>query len=48
MELLDELNRHVADLLARCYSTEDFIGFLCDWFAGHTAHEDRKFFSDNK
>jgi hemerythrin len=43
-ELLKELNAHINDLLSGRYSTGDFIGFLCDWFAGHTMHEDYKLF----
>jgi len=43
-ELLSELNMHVNDLLSGRYSTDKFIGFLHDWFAGHTIYEDRRLF----
>ena len=43
-ELLEEFNHHAVDLHNGLKTIDEFIGFLTDWFIGHTVYEDQKLF----
>ena len=43
-ELLEEFNQHAEDLSKGSKTVDDFLGFLTDWFIGHTVYEDQKLF----
>jgi len=43
-ELLEEINHHAEDLNKGLQTVDDFLGFLTDWFVGHTVYEDQKLF----
>ena len=44
LELLEEFNHHAEDLNKGLKKVDEFLGFLTDWFAGHTIYEDQKLF----
>jgi hemerythrin-like metal-binding protein len=44
LELLEEFNHHAEDLNKGLTTVDEFLGFLTDWFVGHTIYEDQKFF----
>ena len=44
LELLEEFNHHAEDLKKGLITVDQFLGFLTDWFVGHTVYEDQKFF----
>ena len=44
LELLEEFNHHAEDLKNGVKTVDEFLGFLTDWFMGHTIYEDQKFF----
>ncbi len=44
MELLEEFNHRAKDLSKGLTTVDDFLGFLTDWFVGHTIYEDQKLF----
>jgi hemerythrin-like metal-binding protein len=46
-ELLEEFNHHAGDLKKGLKTADEFLGFLTDWFMGHTIYEDQKFFKKN-
>jgi hemerythrin-like metal-binding protein len=43
-ELLEEFNQHAEELNKGMKTVDQFIGFLTEWFMGHTIYEDQKFF----
>ena len=43
-ELLEEFNHRAEDLSKGLTTVDDFLGFLTDWFVGHTIYEDQKLF----
>ena len=43
-ELLEEFNHHAEDLNKGSKTVDEFLGFLTDWFVGHTIYEDQKLF----
>ena len=43
-ELLEEFNHHAEDLNKGLTTVDEFLGFLTDWFVGHTIYEDQKLF----
>ena len=43
-ELLEEFNHHAEDLNKGLKTVDEFLGFLADWFIGHTIYEDKKLF----
>jgi hemerythrin len=43
-ELLEEFNQYAEDLNKGSKTVDQFLGFLTDWFIGHTIYEDQKFF----
>jgi hemerythrin len=43
-ELLEEFNHHAEDLSKGLKTVDEFLGFLTDWFTGHTIYEDQKLF----
>jgi hemerythrin len=43
-ELLEEFNHHAEDLSKGSKTVDEFLGFLTDWFVGHTIYEDQKLF----
>ena len=43
-ELLEEFNHRAKDLNNGLKTIDEFIGFLTDWFIGHTVYEDQKMF----
>lgn len=43
-ELLGEFNRHAENLKKGSQSVDEFLGFLTNWFIGHTVYEDQKLF----
>jgi hemerythrin len=45
MELLEEFNHHAEDLKKGLVTVDQFLGFLTDWFIGHTVYEDQKLFN---
>ena len=47
LELLEEFNHHAGDLKNGLKTVDEFLGFLTDWFMGHTIYEDQKFFKKN-
>ena len=47
LELLEEFNHHAADLKNGSQTVDQFLGFLTDWFVGHTVYEDQKLFQLN-
>jgi hemerythrin-like metal-binding protein len=44
LELLEEFNHHAGDLGKGLKTVDEFLGFLSDWFIGHTVYEDQKLF----
>jgi hemerythrin-like metal-binding protein len=44
LELLEEFNHNAEDLNKGLKTADEFLGFLEDWFIGHTIYEDQKFF----
>ena len=44
IELLEEFNHQAEDLKNGVKTVDEFLGFLTDWFMGHTIYEDQKFF----
>jgi hemerythrin len=44
LELLEEFNHHAEDLSKGLKTVDEFLGFLTDWFVGHTIYEDQKLF----
>jgi hemerythrin len=44
LELLEEFDHHAEDLAKGLKTIDEFIGFLSDWFIGHTIYEDQKLF----
>jgi hemerythrin len=44
IELLEEFNHHAEDLHKGLKTIDEFLGFLTDWFVGHTIYEDQKLF----
>jgi len=47
LELLEEFDHHAKDLDKGLKTIDEFIGFLSDWFIGHTVYEDQKLFKKN-
>ena len=47
LELLEEFNHHAEDLANGSKTIDEFLGFLTDWFIGHTVYEDQKLFKKN-
>ena len=45
LELLEDFNHHAEDLNKGLITVDQFLGFLTDWFVGHTVYEDQKFFN---
>ena len=43
-ELLEEFNHRAEDLNKGLTTVDEFLGFLTDWFVGHTIYEDQKLF----
>ena len=43
-ELLEEFNHRAEDLNNGLTTVDEFLGFLTDWFVGHTIYEDQKLF----
>lgn len=43
-ELLGEFNQHAENLKKGSQSVDEFLGFLTNWFIGHTVYEDQKLF----
>jgi len=43
-ELLEEFDHHAEELGGGLMTIDAFLGFLSDWFAGHTVYEDQKLF----
>jgi hemerythrin len=43
-ELLEEFDHQARDLDKGLKTIDEFIGFLSDWFIGHTVYEDQKLF----
>lgn len=43
-ELLEEFKHHAQDLKKGLQTVDEFLGFLTDWFMGHTIYEDQKLF----
>ena len=44
LELLEEFNHRAENLSKGLTTVDDFLGFLTDWFVGHTIYEDQKLF----
>ena len=44
LELLEEFDQQAKDLDKGLKTIDEFIGFLSDWFIGHTVYEDQKLF----
>ena len=44
LELLEEFNHHAEDLNKGLKTVDEFLGFLTNWFLGHTLYEDQKVF----
>ena len=44
-ELLEEFNHRAEDLNKGLTTVDEFLGFLTDWFVGHTIYEDQKLFN---
>ena len=44
LELLEEFNHRAEDLNNGLKTIDDFLGFLTDWFIGHTIYEDKELF----
>jgi len=44
LELLEEFDHHAEDLDNGLKTIDEFLGFLTDWFIGHTIYEDKKLF----
>jgi len=44
LELLEEFNHRAEDLNNGLKTIDDFLGFLTDWFIGHTVYEDKELF----
>ena len=47
LELLEEFNHHAEDLANGLKTIDQFLGFLTDWFVGHTIYEDKTLFKKN-
>ena len=47
LELLEEFNQYAEDLVNGLKTINKFLGFLTDWFIGHTIYEDQKLFPKN-
>jgi hemerythrin-like metal-binding protein len=47
LELLEEFNHRAEDLAKGLKTIDEFLGFLSDWFIGHTVYEDQKLFKKN-
>jgi hemerythrin len=45
LELIEEFNHHADDLNKGLLTVDQFLGFLTDWFIGHTIYEDQKLFN---
>jgi hemerythrin len=45
-ELLEEFNHHAEELNKSLKTVGEFLGFLTDWFVGHTIYEDQKLFKE--
>ena len=43
-ELLEEFNHRAEDLNRGLTTVDEFLGFLTDWFVGHTIYKDQKLF----
>jgi len=43
-ELLEEFNHRAEELNKGLTTVDEFLGFLTDWFVGHTVYEDQKLF----
>ena len=43
-EILEEFNHRAEDLNKGLTTVDEFLGFLTDWFVGHTIYEDQKLF----
>ena len=43
-ELLEEFKHQAEDLKNGLKTVDEFLGFLTDWFMGHTIYEDQKLF----
>ena len=43
-ELLEEFNKQAEDLKNGLKTVDQFLGFLTEWFMGHTIYEDQKLF----
>ena len=44
IELLEEFNHRAEDLNKGLQTIDEFLGFLSDWFIGHTIYEDKSLF----
>ena len=44
LELLEEFSHHAEDLNKGLKTIDGFLGFLSDWFIGHTIYEYKKLF----
>ena len=44
LELLKEFYHHAEDLKKGLKTVDEILGFLEDWFIGHTTYEDKKLF----
>ena len=44
LELLEEFNHRAEDLNKGLKTIDEFLGFLTDWFIGHTIYEDKELF----
>jgi hemerythrin len=47
LELLEEFKHHAEDLANGLKTIDQFLGFLTDWFVGHTIYEDKTLFKKN-
>ena len=47
LELLEEFHHRAEDLHKGLETIDEFLGFLTDWFIGHTVYEDQNFFNRN-
>ena len=45
LELIEEFNHHAEDLKKGLITVDQFLGFLTDWFIGHTIYEDQNLFN---
>ena len=44
LELLEEFNHHAEELNKALKTVNEFLGFLTEWFIGHTIYEDKNLF----